>query len=377
MPMRIASVDAFPLRRRLREPLLDARSRIVNRTALLVRVREESGRIGWGEAASFGEVEALVGAAVEHLAPLVVGEAAAPRAVAAKLRQGTAHFGQRGVVVAAISGIELALWDLLAKAAGLSVAKLLGGDGGGVRAYATTAFYRDDDDPVTAVARLEEELRGVLADPRFSGAKIKVGRFGVEDDVRRIEAAREVLGQERVLIADANNAWAPADALWVAEAVREVRPLFLEEPIAFGHPGLSARLRARSPVAIGGYELEPTFEGLLPYVEGQAVDFIQPDATWGGGLGSALAIAELAVRQGIAVVPHNFSTSVALAANCTLVSLAGGDLIEVGATGEDPLSALSSPTLRWRVDGGRLEQGEAAGFGIEPDQSWLEELGSR
>ncbi len=368
--MPVADVRAFVLRAALPEPLLDARSVITERGVVLVRIRSDSGAEGWGEAACFGGVGPLVAAAVDHLAGSLAGRRVRPRELAAELGRGSAHFGQRGLVVSAISGIELALWDLLGHETGLPVGTLFGADPRPVRLYGTTGFYTGQD-----AAASRESLRTGLpaAAEGLAGIKIKIGRHGIADDVARVRLAREVLGPDKLLVADANNAYHVAEAVAFAEQVRDARLLFLEEPIPFGLPRASAELRGRCGVAVSGYELEPTYEGCLPYIEQRAVDYIQPDTTWSGGLVECLAVAEHARRNGVRFIPHNFSGVIGTAANYHASSLSGGSLLEVDRTG-NPLADLG--LLRengWSLSDGSLLAPDRPGLGVRLSQEWIEE----
>ena len=335
--MRVTRIDAYALRAPLPTVIRDARSEIRERGAVLVRVEVDHGRLaGWGEAACFGGVGSLVVATVRHLAGPLVGGLVEPRRITRDLRRTTAHFGQRGLVVSAISGIEIALWDVLGKAAGVPVSALFGVLPRPIPVYTTTGFYRSDD-RAQAMRDLQADVAACDLS-RFCGAKIKVGRFGVADDVERAQHARRILGPEGVLVLDANNAYSPIEAARLAAAVEALDVLFLEEPIAFGLPEESTLLRYQGRVAVGGYELEPTFDACERYVRLGAVDYIQPDATWSGGIGECVSIADMADRHGVRMVPHNFSTQVGTAANYHAAC--------VGASPPDGVGRQRQPAVR-------------------------------
>jgi L-alanine-DL-glutamate epimerase-like enolase superfamily enzyme len=366
--MPVASVRAHVLRHPLPTPILDARAEIRERAAVLVRVRTADGLEGWGEAACFGGAGRLVAAAVEHLAEGLIGADVAPRDWVRRTMAATAHYGQRGVVVSAISGIEIALWDLHGKSCGLPVSSLFGAAPAPARIYGTTGFYVHGGAEASR-SRLANDLAGVA--PDLSGIKIKIGRYGIPDDLLRARMARDRLGPERILIVDANNAYGAADAAALGRDLRELGILFFEEPIEFGLPAASAELRLAGGVPIAGYELEPTYHGCEPYLEARAVDYIQPDAIWSGGLGEAVAIADLARRRGIRMVPHNFASVVATAANYHLACISGGDLLEIDQTG-NPLAALDLlEDSGWRVTAGTLQAPPRPGLGVDVTEEWL------
>lgn len=366
--MRVTAVDSFPLRVPLPVAIRDARSTIEFRAAVLVRVRTDDPKIvGWGEAACFGGVERLVAGVVDHLSALVVGRPLSPREVTQELFRRSAHYSG-GLTLSAISGIEIALWDAFGQDAGLPVCGFWDIEPLPVRTYRTSGFYQSDD-PNESLDDLRRDVEGY--DPaQVAGVKIKIGRFGVVDDVRRALVARELLGPNAVLIVDANNAYEPARAAVLCSELAALDVRFVEEPIEFGDPVASAELRRASPVAIAGYELEPSYKGCRTYIEAGAVDYIQPDATWSGGIGECVAVGELAAQFGIAMVPHNFSTPVGTAANYHAACVAGSPLLELDGTGS-PLVDNSVSEGQWRHESGTIRMCEGAGLGISDPSIWL------
>jgi L-alanine-DL-glutamate epimerase-like enolase superfamily enzyme len=254
---------------------------------------------------------------------------------------------------------------------GLAVSSLLGAGPVPVPVYATTGFYRgdgQDNDPDRRAQQLEHDVRSVDLG-RVRGVKIKVGRFGVADDVRRASLARTALGPDALLVLDANNAWTFTEAARVADLVADLDVLFLEEPLPFGLVTDSATLRARGRVAVGGYELEPTYEACERYVLGGAVDYVQPDATWSGGIAECVRIAELAHAHGVRTAPHNFSTAVGTAANYHAACAADVRLLETDATGNPLLDLPLGDT--WDTTGGALHLRSGAGLGVTVTEEWV------
>jgi L-alanine-DL-glutamate epimerase-like enolase superfamily enzyme len=366
--MRVAEVETFPLRWRYPAPIWDARSRIETKTSVLVKVTCHEGRVGWGEAAAFGEVPELVAAVVRGpIARLITNAEVSPRSLKERMVRATAHFGQRGLTLSAISGVEIALWDLLGQEARLPICKLLGGELKPIRVYQAAGYYRSERGP--SVSDLSHDLEDRVSN-RFSGLKIKVGRSGFDDDVARVRTARAALGPEGLLMVDANNAYSVREATRFADAIQKFDVHFFEEPIEFGDPAASLELRQRSSIAIAGYELEGLFSGFRPYIEARAVDVVQPDSIWSGGISECLAISDHARRHAIRLVPHNFSTIVALAANYQLLCAAeNGDLLEYDATGNPLLSALAPGC--YRPEGGRILGDGRPGLGLEIDERAL------
>jgi len=363
----VAAIDAYPLRLAYNEPIQDSRSIIRRKSTVLVRVKTSQGVVGWGEAAAFGDVAFEVAGLINsRLAPLVAGFSAAPRDCAARLRRETAHFGQKGMVLSALSGIELALWDALGLASGLAVSELLGSFPRPVRMYAGTGYYVHGASPKDNLSSLRRQFLDIRADVlRLSGAKIKIGLSGLDDDIERVSVARQVLGTDSLLIADANNAFALHEALQFARRAESANLCFLEEPIPFDQPKASSRLRSQSPIRIAGYEFEMGLGGFQQHIDECAVDIVQPDCIWTGGLLECLEIAKAAERAGILVSPHNFASPISTAANYHFLCLTPCDLLEVDGT-ESPLNRIEFERDNRVFAGGKMEIC-GPGLGLTPN----------
>lgn len=370
----IADLEAYPLRLPYDRPIRDARSVITHKATVLVRIESSRGNVGWGEAAAFGDVAHAVASIITTvLKDHVVGFEATARTLVARLRRTTAHYGQRGLVTSAISGIELAVWDLMATRLGVPLCVLLGASPRPVRLYAATGYYDHVSTfPQASLELLRRDLELLRGSRHFCGAKIKLGRHGIADDVQRVQMAREILGPEALVIGDANNSYTLRDAIALAHEVASSRPLFLEEPIEFGQPDVALELRRASPIPIAGFELESTFEGFRPYITRRALDIVQPDCIWSGGLLECIDIGSAAAREGIDLVAHNFASPISTAANYHLTCVTGGSLLEIDCT-DSPLAELMLEVDGRDVDNGNLLM-EGAGLGVKPNLEHLTEL---
>lgn len=364
--MLIEKVDVFPLRWEYPSPIADARSKIKAKSALIVRIWSSDGTWGWGEAATFGDIPELVATIIkDKIAPLIIGKKVEPKRIPEFLFSLTAHYGQKGLMISAISGIEIALWDLFCKNKSISIASLFGAGISPIKAYASTGYYRSESDASDDLRWLKEDLMKINLND-FSGIKIKIGKYGIQDDINRVKITREIIGSKHILIVDANNALTVRQAIDLSYSIRDYNVLFMEEPIPFGNPQESRRLRDQSRVAIGGYELEFRYEGYSQYIKYSAVDYLQPDCVWSGGIFECLLIAEQAKRNLIQIVPHNFSTVIALAANLNLLSISGaGTLIEYDKTGNPFIEGISEQKLL--PQNGVIQINELTGLGIEID----------
>jgi L-alanine-DL-glutamate epimerase-like enolase superfamily enzyme len=346
-------------------PLRDGRAIIARKELVLIGLENHEGVVGWGEIACFGGAADLVLHAVTTvLWPLIRDEEVAPVTAFRMLRQKTLHFGQAGVIVSCLSGIELAMWDLLGRRADVAVIELLGHSPARVPVYASTGYYRGGD----SLEDLRAQLEALDLDA-YVGVKIKVAG-DPDHDVDRVRLTREIIGEDKLLILDANNAFNLLEARSFARQVVEYDPFFIEEPLEFGRPLAAARLERTALVPTGGYELEQLFERYEPYLLDSAPSVVQPDCTWSGGLKAVQEIATSAARGGSLVMPHNMGSAIATVANATALAAAeNGVALEIDAT-HNPLRRTG-----WCEEldpvGGYLTLPSRAGWGIDIDPADL------
>jgi L-alanine-DL-glutamate epimerase-like enolase superfamily enzyme len=300
------------------------------RKQLLVRVTTDEGLTGWGEAFALGAPTAVAAVVEEALRPLLLGESpTAIEPLTDRLHRATFLYGRRGLAMCAISGVELALWDLAGKARGVPVYELLGGPvTSRVRAYASLLRY-DQPQAVAAAAR-----QAVAAG--FRAVKLH------QTDLASVRAAREAVGPEVHLMLDVNCPWSASEAVRMGRALAEFDLAWLEEPV---WPPEDYRALARvaaaldTPVAAG--ENEATAVGFRELIAHRAADILQPSVTKVGGLGEAKKICALAAAWNVDVVPHAFYFGPGLAATLHLIaSTPGLPLVEYpGGELETPLLA--------------------------------------
>lgn len=301
--MRIRDIRSAVVAVPLAEPTAFAKTLVTAREYVLVWVEADDGSVGLGFTVG-GRREGeghLIRTAVEHLAPMVVGEPVhAPERVWQQMFDGSILVGRRGAVVRAMSAIDIGLWDLIGRDAGRPLSGLLGGFADPVPAYASGGYYRDGKDIDGLVAEVERYL--ALG---FTAVKVKVGRLDLAADVARVRAVREAIGADVRLALDANNAW--PDARTAVRAVRRFEPFdpwWIEEPLmpddVAGHAALAAAVDV--PVATG--EIEATRWGFRPLMDANGVDIVQADATVCGGVTEWLKIAHAAALRDLPVAPH-------------------------------------------------------------------------
>ena len=381
--MVITDVRTIPLRVDLAEPYMDSREFITYRQALLIEIDTDEGLTGLGESAVWGGPHASTMAVIEHeLRPLVVGQD--PRFIEGiwtrMSRQSMMH-GRRGLLLAAMSGIDIALWDILGKLAGLPVFQLLGAYRDSVRPYASHGFYKESRTQET----LQAEMRA-LRERGFTAFKMKVGRqrpipylhganlcvTSLEDDCDRVRAVRAAIGSAPELVIDANSAWNEKTALRALDNLVDVNLFFLEEPVPTDDIDGSIRLTKRAKTPIAGYETETSRYGFRELIERRAVDIVQPDACWTGGLSEVRKVAVHAGLHHMLCVPHSYSTAVAMVTNMHLVgSIPNGEFVEWDCNDNPLVDQLLTEPLRLRADG-RLSVPTRPGLGIELDRDIVE-----
>lgn len=311
MTFRIARADVFPLRFELGEKRYgSSRGLVPARETTLVRLETRDGAVGWGE--SFGPSAAVVPLVREVLRDLVEREVDGPVPFVTRNALQNYHRGG-GLHAAALSGVEMALWDVLGHTLGASVATLLGGRARDcVTPYASCGYNRADRD-------LDDFARDLAEDSRaFAGAKIKCG-FGVDEDAQRARIAREVLGSDRALMVDLNGNCTADQALASIRAMSDSKLAWVEEPLAPEDVDGLALLRGLGvPLATG--EALYTRAPFRRLITERRVDFVQPDLTKVGGLAEAKFIAELSRTWGMRFSPHVWGGAVALAAAIQLLA---------------------------------------------------------
>ena len=311
--MTITTVETFPLVYPLDagEGYGSARGISTSRTATLVRLETDGGLVGWGEAS--GPPQVLATIIDEVLADWVIGEpVASVGSLSERAYCSMYHFSSGGLLQAAISALDIGLWDLKGKSMGQPIHELLGdARRSTIRPYASTMYFTHaDQKPTNAVQQAIEE--------GFDAVKIKIGR-GIEADRKRVSIAREELG-DGLLMVDANGNYRTDQAIRVAEALEPYDIRWFEEPVAPENVEGYREVRASTPIPIAGGEAALTRFQFQRLFENRAVDLAQPDVCMCGGLTEAMRIAEQAAVDSVAVSPHCWMSGLGLAASLHFAS---------------------------------------------------------
>ncbi|MCA8993320.1 MAG: mandelate racemase/muconate lactonizing enzyme family protein [Planctomycetaceae bacterium] len=330
----------------------------------LIAVHTEEGELGLG---SVFTNDALVRAALAVLEPLYVGEnALEPERVSEKLHQHMFWLGRGGSITHAISGIDIALWDLLGKATGQPVGRLLGGR------------YRDRVQPYASLlmdepAKLRDHLLSVKAQG-FRAFKIGWGPFGRENaatDEAIVSAAREAVGSDCLLMVDAgaSDAFWTNGYKWALNASRMLANYdvyWFEEALPPDALDDYVKLREHSPVSIAGGEVLTRRQAFQPWLDARAFDIIQPDVTKVGGISEERRIAWMAQERGIRFIPHGWNTAVGLAADLQLASAFPGTHLVEYLTGSPFIDEITASG--WQLDAeGFLKIPDSPGLGLTLD----------
>jgi D-galactarolactone cycloisomerase len=301
------------------------------------------------------------------LEPLYRGEnALEPERVSEKLHQNTFWLGRGGSITHAISGIDIALWDILGKATGQPVGRLLGGRyRERVRPYASLLM---DEPERMADALLPYKAQG------FRAFKIGWGPFGRQNaakDEAIVRAAREAVGDDVLLMVDAGG----SDAYWhqgYKWALRTAGMLagygvtWFEEALKPDALREYVMLREHAPLPISGGEVLTRRQSFQPWLEAGAFDIVQPDVTKVGGISEERRIGWMAQEHGIRFIPHGWNTAVGLAADLQLASaFADTDFVEY-ITGSPYVDEIVAAP--WQLDAdGMLAIPATPGLGIDLD----------
>ncbi|WP_184527038.1 mandelate racemase/muconate lactonizing enzyme family protein [Variovorax sp. Sphag1AA] len=361
-PVRLASVEAFAYRVPVKMPIKVAFGTFRDRPFVLVRVTDEDGNVGWGEAwANWPAVGA------EHRARLVVdfGERLVGKAfdspqhlfeqLSRQLEVLVIQTGEVGPIAQAIAGIDIAVWDLVARREGKPLHKLLSS-----RAVETVPVYvtgiNPDEPERFAAARQAEGHRAF---------KLKTG-FGHDIDVRNLRAMRETLGPQAVITCDSNQTHDLQQATAFVRAIEDLKLSWFEEPIRVDAPqsDWEALAAASTTPLAGGENLQGAqFDAAIG---AKVLQVIQPDVTKWGGISGNWEVARKTVAAGKRYCPHYFGGGISVLASLQLLAAAGGEgLLEFDCHPNVGREAVVGDLLP--VTDGRVPVPQGPGLGAVPD----------
>lgn len=307
--MKVVAIKTHILDYQLETAFESASMHFSRRQHCLVEIICDDGTIGWGECLGPAKPNAAI---VEVYAQSLIGEdPLQTEKVWLTLYNRLRDQGQRGLTMTALSGIDIALWDIKGKHFGVAVSTLLGGRfRESVRAYATGSFRRAGVDRVTDIAA---EVAGYRRDG-FHAVKIKIG-FDVEEDLAVIAAVRDVIGPDMRLMIDANHGYDYLEAIEVGQRAAQYGIDWFEEPVLPEQISTYEAVRAGQPIPVASGENWHGRYAMHEPLARRAVDIVQPDICGVGGFSEMRRVADMAAMHGVRLVPHVWGTAVCLAAS--------------------------------------------------------------
>lgn len=361
--MKITDVQSAVVSIPLQTPTAFATTLVTAREYVVAWVETDEGirGLGFTVGGRYANEGRLIHSAIQHnLKHLIMGESAyAVERLWERMFQTTILMGRRGVVMRAISALDIAMWDIIAKAAGRPLYQLLGGYRDVVPAYASGGYYREGKGLEGLAAEMQRYL-----EMGFSSVKMKIGRRTPREDAERVRVAREVLGPDVRLAVDANNAWSDAaSAIRAVRMLEEYDPWWLEEPVMPDNIPASAQVAAALDVPVATGEIEATRWGFRDLLERRAADILQPDATVAGGVTEWIKIAHMAACWDVPVAPHWMANlHVHL-----LAAVPNGLTVEFFVLEEDVFNFERVVRERLRPENGVIPVPQWPGHGVELD----------
>ena len=365
--LKIARVEGFATSFPVKQGVTLGIGRAVKRDAIIVKVTTESGLIGWGES-HHGRCPGAIAQLINTtLRQLVLGmDAADVVGVGAKIYTGQlASHGMGTAAALAMSGIDLALWDIRGKAVGWPLYKLLGGSNKPIKAYAG-GISLGFQEP----ALLVEEARGLVA-RGYRAVKLRFGDTAAKD-IARLAAIRKGLGDDIVVMVDANTAYTLADVRAAMPAMEAHNVRWLEEPFPPQdyRSYQQAAAMGRVPLAAGENHFT-RFEFNRLIAEG-AVQILQPDLSKTGGVTEVLRIAAMASAEKLAIHPHTLASGINMAASIHLLSaIENPGYFEADVAKENLFRDQLTNRPDLLDENGCVRPGEAPGLGVEIDEAFL------
>ncbi len=368
----ISKIETYVLKDTLEKSFFFSQWEYSERCICIVKITCSDGTYGWGE--GYGPANILE-SGIEFLKAQVLGENPLHNEVIwNKMYRKTLDFARRGVLVASMSAIDIAIWDIKGKLLNQSVGSLLGGvQRKYVVPYATGMYFTEKDN-LTKDFEVEAKL---YLEKGFKAIKMKVG-LGISKDVSNVKYLRSIIGYDIKLMIDSNHAYTYTEALELSKKLEKYEISWFEEPVSPEFYEQYAELRQKTTIPIAGGECEYLRFGFHQLLKNKSVDIIQPDICACGGLTEAKRIASLASTYGVDIVPHTWGSSigihVALHFISNLESLPGrmfspDFLLEYDQTENALREQLTFPKLEMK--NGKIQVPSSPGLGLEVNEDEL------
>ena len=387
--MKIVEIEAIPINYPLEKAVYWAQGPINERRMVLVKVKTDENIEGIGESAIFGGPNITTKTIIEkELSKYVVGENPMfPEKIWENMYMGTMQHGRRGLVICGMSGIDIAIWDLIGKIKNSPLYQLLGGFKKTVKAYASAGFYTDD---VNDIEILSKKMESFVREQNFAAVKMKLGRDpesknevinqyksvsrgSLELDFRRVKAVREAIGEKTDLLVDPNNAWNVKTTIKMVDRLKDQKLYFIEEPIPTDDKEGLKIINSRIDIPVAGCETAYTRYEFKELIRNRCVEIVQPGVTWAGGITEARKIAIMASANHMLCIPHSYNSAIDLAASIHLTcSIPNSEYVEYDQTDGNALTVnlIKNP---FDIDKeGFVRPSDKPGLGIELNYKFIE-----
>lgn len=386
--MKINSIQSHVLRYELAHELGYSQQYYKHRTAHLVEIETDEGITGWGECFGPGNIALANKYIVEKvIQPLIIGEDPTNKEyIWHKVYNLLRDSGQKGIPIQALSGVDIALWDILAKKAKLPLYQLVGGKcNTQIPVYGYGMMLQKKS--VNELAELFKEEAKHIKSKNFKAMKMKIG-LGPKKDLQLVQAVRGAIGNDFKLMVDANHAYNLNDALYVGKGLDELDIFWFEEPVAPEDYDGYRELKQKINTNIAGGEAEFTKYGWNQLIKNKCIDIAQPEVCGLGGITEYMKISAMAQANFIPIVNHVWGSAISVAVNLHLLTampdMPGGlfpskSMLEFDTTeknifitdlAEENFSILDQV----KNNNGYAKPPETVGIGINPNKDFIKKF---
>ena len=382
--MKIKKISTHILQYSLKEELGYSQQYYNKRTAHLIEVTTDEGITGWGECFGPGNIAVANKCIVEKvIQPLILGLDPLNRDVIWHMVYNLLRdHGQKGMPIQALSGIDIALWDIAGKVANMSISKLIGGRyREKVEVYGYGMMLRRENLD-TLVKRFSLESQKIKSEG-FVATKMKVG-LGPKKDIKLAESVRKGVGDDYPFMVDANHCYTSSDALFVGRALEEMDVYWFEEPVPPEDIEGYKEIKLKLNIKISGGETEFARWGWNQFLQNRCVDIAQPEVCALGGISEYLKVLAIAHTNFIPVINHVWGSAIAIATNLQL--LAAMPPVPGGLHPNEPWLEFDTTDNKFRDDllieplrineqvsknNGWVSIPDTPGIGVEPDRDFI------
>lgn len=371
--MKIAAIEPFVISQKLDRPFFFSQWQYDVRKICIVKITLEDGTYGWGE--GYGPAH-ILRAGIKFFEPFLLGKSALEHEVLwEEMYRRSMDYARSGILQAAISAVDVALWDIKGKLLNQPVSVLLGGVKNPViEPYATGLYFTQVENLENALA----EEASMYKEQGFRATKMKVG-LGIEEDVKNVASVRNAIGPDMKLMVDANHAYSYKEAIELAKKIEQYNIGWFEEPVSPEDYEGYRRLRDHTSIPIAGGECEYLKYGFRRLLENESVDIVQPDICAAGGITEAKKIATLAQTFSKDLVPHTWGTWIAISAAIHVVANLDKNpgrmfnslpMLELDRTENSLRDQVTKHEVR--LEGGLLYVPKSPGLGVDVCPEMLE-----